>query len=131
MEALGRAALFKYEADKVCSVERKVHEIFQLMRASLGKTGKGRRPTAPPGYGMLLGEALRPPDGVYTSVHEVFEPRMVLTTSQQQYEARVNAERKQAVDMMINKEKYEAMAAAKEAGGKGGKGGDKGGKKKK
>ena len=34
MEALGRAALFKYEADKVSSVERKVHEMCQLIIAS-------------------------------------------------------------------------------------------------
>ena len=31
--------------------------------------------------------------GSYQPVNEVFEPRFVLTTSQQQYEAKANAER--------------------------------------
>ena len=45
----------------------------------------------------------------------------------------MNAERRKAVDMMLNKEKYEAAAALREANAakkKDGKG-DKGGKKKK
>ena len=85
--------------------------------------GGGGRPPAP-----------APKDGVYASHLDPFEPRLMITNSQQVFEAKANAERGRAVDMLLNKAKYDAMAAAKEAkGGKGDKkGGDKkGGKKKK
>jgi hypothetical protein len=46
MEALGRAALFKYEADKVSSVERKVHEMCQLIIASpVGRAAGAQQPS--------------------------------------------------------------------------------------
>ena len=61
---------------------------------------------------------------------EQFEPRFALTPSQQQYEAKANAERMLAVQMLVNKDKYDAFAAAK-AGGGDKKKDDKGGKKKK
>ena len=84
------------------------------------------RTLAPPGY--LTSVVQRPPEGVYMAVNEVFEPRMVLTASQQQYEAKANAQRMQAVQMMLFKDKYlGGPPAGKDAKKKD----DKGGKKKK
>ena len=70
-------------------------------------------------------------NGVYQSVaSEAFEPRMTMTNSQQQYEAKANAERMLAVQMMINKDKYDAMEAAKSGDEKKEDKGGKGKKKK-
>lgn len=48
MEAIGRAALFKFEVDKISTVERKMHEMCQLVIASpVGKVS-GAQPQAAP-----------------------------------------------------------------------------------
>ena len=82
---------------------------------------------APPGY-LSNTVPIGMGGGSYQPVNEVFEPRFVLTTSQQQYEAKANAERSLAVQQLLFSERYAAIQAAKPA-----KGGDKkgGGKKKK
>ena len=141
-ELLCRLALRKFKYDTLTTDARKVHEIFQLLRVSLASGARRRPGSVSPGYllgGFMPGGGGRPPapapkDGVYASHLDPFEPRLMITNSQQVFEAKANAERGRAVDMLLNKAKYDAMAAAHEAkGGKGDKkGGDKkGGKKKK
>ena len=129
----------RYAHDKSTPDHLKVHEVFQLLKASLGKVAKGRRVMAPPGYEKMMDAAgmsygvreQRSLDGVFTQVTEVFEPRNMLAGSQQQQEARANAERSLAVQMIVNKEAYEAMANAGTGDAKGKKDEKKGGGKKK
>lgn len=132
-ELICRLALWKFKYDALTSSAKKVHEIFQLLRVSLAR----RRPGSVAAGYLLSQPGARPPaptpkDGVYASHLDPFEPRLMLTNSQQVFEAKANAARGRAVDMLLNKAKYDAMAAAKEAKGGDKKGGDKkGGKKKK
>ena len=133
-ELIGRLALRKFQYDKTTPASKKVHEIFQLLRVSLASGARRRPGGVTPGY--LLSQ-ITPGntrlDGNYSSVaDQPFEPRLYQTSNQQAFEAKANADRVRAVDMILNKAKYEAMAAAKEAKGGDKKGGDKkGGKKKK
>ena len=112
-----------------------MHEIFQLLRVSLASGARRRPGGVTPGY--LLSQITQSNtrlDGNYSSVaDQPFEPRLFQRSNQQAFEAKANADRVRAVDMILNKAKYEAMAAAKEAKGdkKGGKDDKKGGKKKK
>ena len=93
-------------------------------------------PHAPPGFASMYASVVAPthaPEGIFQQVTEGYEARMSLTTMQSQYEAKANAERRRAVDLIVNKEKYAAWEAAKAEGGakKEAKGDKKGGKKKK
>jgi hypothetical protein len=139
-ELLARLALAKFDHDRVTPEAIKVHEILQQSCSAL--TVGGTRPRGVPA-GYLL-NTLSPAspifskggptsaEALYSAISEPFEPRMVITSSQAKLEAQANADRVRAVDMLLNKDKYEAMAAAKDAKGDKGKGGDKkGGKKKK
>jgi hypothetical protein len=128
------AALRKFEHDLLTPDHIKVHECMQILGCSLKslRMGGSARPMAPPGYLTSSDSSSFPPtlrpadDAVFTPFVGTFEPRMVLTTSQQQYEAKANAERVLAVQMMIN-----PNYGTKVTNDKGGKGADKkgGGKK--
>ena len=126
-ELIARLALHKFADDHLTTDALKVHEVYQMLSVSLKARGLYGRVVAPPGY-LSNTVPIGMGGGSYQPVNEVFEPRFVLTTSQQQYEAKANAERSLAVQQLLFSERYAAIQAAKPA-----KGGDKkgGGKKKK
>lgn len=132
-EAIARLALRKFDHDVVTPDAIKVHEVLMILKASLQRLPGGGGTGAPPGFAKRFASVTGPPrmpEGIYQQVTEAFEPRMVLTTTQSQHEAKGNAERKLAVDKMVNADKYAAWEEQKLNGpakkaDKGGKGGKK------